>query len=118
MTRAAAVIALVFGLLTIFSGGRALFGGAEMGAVVGFVLIFNFAAGFAYVAAGIGLWRGAQWAAPLAVAILIATLVIFAAFGWHIAAGHPYEARTVGAMTLRSLVWAAISAVALKAGPQ
>ena len=49
----AAIIAVIFGLLTIVSGGRALFGGADMGAVVPFVLWFNFLAGFAYVAAGL-----------------------------------------------------------------
>ena len=113
MTRAAAIVAIIFGALTILSGGRALFGGADMGAVVGFVLLFNFAAGFAYVAAGAGLWRGDRWAAPLSVAILVATLLVFAAFGWHVLSGRPYEARTVGAMILRSVVWAAISAVAL-----
>lgn len=112
MMRSAAVVAIVFGLLTIVSGGRALFGGADMGAVVGFVLVFNFLAGFAYVTAGAGLWTGARWAPPLSLAILLATLAVFAAFGWHVLAGRPYEARTMGAMSLRSLVWAAIAAIA------
>lgn len=113
-TRIAAVVAAVFGLLTIVSGGRALFGGVDMGAAVGFVLVFNFLAGFAYVAAGAGLWLGRPWAASLAVAILIATLVVFAAFGWHVVSGGAYERRTVGAMTLRTLVWAAIAIVAFR----
>lgn len=113
-SRIAAAVAIVFGLLTIFSGGRALFGGADMGAVVGFVLVFNFIAGFAYVAAGVGLWQGRRWAAGLAAAILIATLVIFAAFGWHVLGGGAYELRTVVAMALRTLVWAAIVAVAVR----
>jgi len=42
----AASVAIVFGALTIVAGGRALFGGADMGAVVPFVLWFNFCAGF------------------------------------------------------------------------
>lgn len=114
-TRIAAAIAIVFGLLTLVSGGRALFGGADMGAVVGFVLWFNFLAGFAYVLAGVGLWTGRPWAPPLSLAILLATLLVFAAFGWHVLSGKPYEARTMGAMTLRSLVWAAIAAVGWRA---
>ena len=65
----AAAVAMVFGLLSIISGGRALFGGVDMGAVVPFVLWFNFATGFAYVVAAIGLWRGAGWAPMLAIAI-------------------------------------------------
>ena len=112
--RAAAIFAFLFGLLTILSGGRALFGGADMGAVVGFVLVFNFVAGFAYVAAGIGLWRGAPWAAWLSVVILLATLLVFAAFGGHALSGKPYEARTVAAMSLRSAVWAVISVLAVR----
>ena len=50
-------VAVVFGLATVISGGRALFGGADMGAVVPVVLWFNFMTGFAYLLAGIGLWR-------------------------------------------------------------
>lgn len=54
---------------------------------VPFVLWFNFAAGFAYVLAGIGLWRGAGWAPMLAIAIATATVAVFAAFLWHVGAG-------------------------------
>jgi hypothetical protein len=108
----AAIVAIVFGLLTILSGGRALFGGADMGAVVDFVLWFNTAAGFAYIVAGVGLWQGARWAFALSIAILAATLTVFAAFGLHVASGGAFEMRTVFAMTLRSAVWAAIAVVA------
>ena len=76
----AAVVAIVFGLVTIISGGRALFGGAEMGAVVPFVLWFNFAAGFAYVVAGFGLWYRASWAVGLSILIAVATAAVFATF--------------------------------------
>lgn len=110
--RVAAAVAVVFGLLTVLAGGRALFGGADMGAVVPFVLWFNFLAGLAYVAAGIGLWTGRRWAAGLAVVIFAATLAVLAAFALHVASGRPYEARTVGAMLLRTLVWGVIALVA------
>ena len=111
----AGVFAIVFGLGTIASGGNALFGGAEAraaaGNAVGFVLWFNFLAGFAYVAAGIGLLLQRRWAARLAVVIAAATLAVFAAFGVHVALGGPYEMRTVAAMVLRSVVWVAIAAM-------
>ena len=114
--RIAAVIATAFGALTVFSGGTALFGGPEARAAVGdavpFVLWFNFLAGFAYIAAGIGLWQRRPWAARLAVAIALATLAVFAALGVHVAMGGAFEARTLGAMTLRSLVWVAIAGIA------
>ena len=56
---AAVTVAVVFGVSTIISGGRALFGGTAareaMGNAVPFVLWFNFAMGFLYIIAGAGL---------------------------------------------------------------
>lgn len=52
-------IAILFGIATLVSGGRALFElhGTENSAakIVPFVLYFNFAAGFAYIISGVGL---------------------------------------------------------------
>lgn len=114
----AAGVALVFGALTILSGGRALFGGEEartaVGKAVPFVLWFNFTAGFAYVIAGIGLALRHRWALWLSLAILISTVLVFAAFGVHVLGGGAHETRTVGAMVLRTGVWAAISVVAMR----
>ena len=112
----AAIVAVIFGLLTIFSGGRALFGGAEMGAVVPVVLWFNFLAGFAYVVAGLGLWYRTSWAASLSIFIALATAAVFATFLWKVWSGTPYEARTMGAMGLRLATWVAISIVAVRGG--
>ena len=122
LLKIAAGVAMVFGVLTVLSGGRALFGGAEARAAVGnavpFVLWFNFLAGFAYIAAGIGLALRRRWALWLSLAILIATALVFAAFWIHVLRGGLFEMRTVGAMILRTGVWAAISAVATrKLGP-
>ena len=113
-----ATVAILFGALTIFSGGRALFGGPEAGAAVGnavpFVLWFNFLAGFAYIVAGTGLLLRRPWAIRLAWAIAIATLLVFAAFGIHVIAGGAFEMRTVGAMTLRSVFWIAVATLAAR----
>lgn len=103
------VIAILFGGLTVFSGGQALFGSAEARAAVGdavpFVLWFNFLAGFFYVIAGIGLLIQRLWAAWLAAIIATATVFVFFAFGMNVLQGGAYEIRTVGAMTLRSVFW-------------
>ncbi|MDV2968534.1 hypothetical protein RZ532_21300 [Nitratireductor aquimarinus] len=109
-----AAVATVFGLLTILSGSRALFGGVGMGAAVPFVLWFNFLAGFAYVLAGIGLWLGARWAPMLSLGIALATVAVFAAFLWHVGTGGAWEARTMGAMILRSSIWIMIAALAFR----
>lgn len=108
-------VAIAFGLLTVFSGGATLLGGLQMAAVVLFVLWFNTLAGFVYVVAGFGLWQGQQWASPLSLAIFAATLLVFAAFGLHIAQGGAFEMRTVIAMILRSSVWGGIALVARQA---
>lgn len=116
--RAAAGVAVLFGLLTVASGARALFGTPEMRAAVGdavpFVLWFNFLAGFAYVAAGLGLFPRRPWAVRLSVAILVATVLIMIAFWGHVAFGGAYEVRTAGALGLRTAVWAIIVAVAVR----
>jgi len=110
----AAGLAVVFGLATVVSGGRALFGGADMGAVVPFVLWFNFVAGFAYVLAGVGLWRGAAWAPAVSVIIAVATALVFVFFLWHVWRGGAYESRTLAAMTLRLGSWVAIATISVK----
>lgn len=110
------VLAIVFGALTLKEGGAVIFSDgaarAAAGHYVAFVVWFNFLAGFAYIAAGVGLWMQRRWAMWLASAIAIATGVIFAAFGIFAATGGLIETRTVVAMTLRPLIWAGIAAVA------
>ena len=108
-----AVFSLVFGFLTIYSGGQVIFGGAAereaMGNYLPFVVWFNFVAGFAYVAASIGLLTAQRWAPGLALIIASATALVFLAFGVLIVNGSPFEMRTVGAMALRTAVWTGIA---------
>ena len=114
----AAVVVTLFGLLTVLSGGRALFGGPEARAAVGdavpFVLWFNFLAGFAYVTAGIGLILQTSWAAKLSIAILVATVLVMIAFGVHVLLGGAYEMRTVWAMSLRTVVWGVVVGLVIR----
>ena len=108
-------IAVVFGALTVFSGWQGLFGDAAtraaLGHTVGYVLWFNFLAGFAYVVAGLGLWRGARWGLWLASALALGTALVAAAFGVHVLGGGAFEMRTVGALALRLGFWAVVAAV-------
>jgi hypothetical protein len=114
-----ALVAIIFGIVTIVVGGKTLFGGADeraaAGNIVPFVLWFNFVAGFAYVIAGVGLFWWKRWAAQLSAAIAVATMAVFIAFGVHIFLGGAFEARTVGAMIIRSAVWIVIAASACRA---
>ena len=115
-----AIVAVGFGLLTIREGGAVLLGNeiarAAAGHYVPFVLWFNFSGGFAYIIAGAGLWMGQRWAVGLAITIAAATALAFCAFGVHVFFGGLYEMRTVIAMSLRTLVWAGIAAMASKSG--
>ena len=108
-------IAVVFGALTVFSGWQGLFGDAAtraaLGHTVGYVLWFNFLAGFAYVVAGLGLWRGARWGLWLASALALGTALVAAAFGVHVLGGGAFEMRTVGALALGLAFWAVVAAV-------
>lgn len=112
------VVAILFGVATVFAGGRVLFGGEAArlaaGAYVPFVLWFNFASGFAYVLIGAGLIFGRRWAARAAALLAGAILVVFAAFGMHAASGGAFEPRTVAAMTVRTIVWLVIASVACR----
>ncbi|PWE31236.1 hypothetical protein DDZ14_13695 [Maritimibacter sp. 55A14] len=114
----AAVIVALFGVLTVLSGGRVLFGGPESRAAVGdvvpFVLWFNFLAGFAYVAAGIGLMLRKIWAVGLSTTILAATVLVMIAFAVHVLLGGAYEMRTVWAMSLRTVVWGVVVGLAIR----
>lgn len=108
-----AITTVLFGLLTIFSGGRALFGDAQAqaaaGNVVPFVLWFNFVAGFAYIAAGAGLWMKGSWVQRLTWAIALGTAIVSVAFAIVVIRGIPYEVRTAGALVLRLAYWTAVA---------
>jgi hypothetical protein len=114
-----AIAAVVFGALTVISGGRALFGGPEaraaVGDAVGFVLWFNFAAGFVYMITAVGVWLRRPWSRWAALLIALATGVVCVAFAVHVLSGGAYEMRTVGALALRLAFWVALAAVAMRA---
>ena len=112
---------MVFGALTVISGGNVLFGVDAVqelaGRFVPFVVWFNFIAGFLYIAAGLAIWLGHRWALGLSVAIAAATPVVAAAFGIWVIQGGDYEMRTVGALALRFGVWVAIAFAVFRAKP-
>ena len=115
LLKALSAVGVVFGALTVFSGWQGLFGDAAtraaLGHTVGFVLWFNFLAGFVYVVAGLGLWLGRRWGLWLATALALGAALVAAAFGVHVLGGGAFEMRTVGALALRLGFWAVVSAV-------
>ena len=113
-----AIAAIVFGVVTVLTGSRALFGSlesrAEFGNAVPFVLWFNFLAGFLYIVAGAGLLLRRRWAVYTSLFVAVSTILVFVAFGVHVIRGGAFERRTIGALTLRSLFWIAVTIVSMR----
>ena len=112
------IVAIVFGILTIKSGGSVLFidgiAREEAGDYVSFVLWFNFFAGFAYLVAGAGLFLQKHWALWLSIFITCGSAIVFSLLGLHILDEGLFETRTVVAMTLRTGVWTCIAVFAYR----
>jgi len=113
-----AAVALLFGLATIKAGGDVLFfsaqAKADAGNYVPFVLWANFISGFLYVICAAVILLRPALAFSVAAFIAVATAVVLAALGLHIASGGVYEMRTVIAMAFRSTIWGAIAFVLFK----
>ena len=114
-----AIAAVVFGVVTVLTGSRALFGSlesrADFGNAVPFVLWFNFLAGFVYIVAGAGLLLSRRWAVHTSLFVAVSTILVFVAFGVHVIGGGAFERRTIGALTIRSLFWIAVTIVSMRA---
>ena len=111
----AALLALLFGLLTLKSGGSVLFidGPARRAAghYVPFVLWFNFLAGFLYIATAVGMFRRQIQAYYAGLFLFASTALVFLAFLGHIYLGGLYETRTFYALIFRSSFWLIMSIV-------
>ncbi len=114
-SRILGAIAAVFAVATVAASSSVLFGPEATkelaGNTVSFVVWFNFLAGFAYLAAAVGLWRAQLWGHRLALAIALATGAVGLAFVWVAVSGTPVEPRTAGALILRTAVWSTLAAL-------
>ncbi len=114
LARAIAVVAILFGLLSLYKSGAVLMdlGPAReaAGAYVPFVVTFNFGAAFIYVLTGAIIWSGRIGRAfALAVLLAVATLLVAAAFAIHVALGGAFEGRTALALFVRAVFWAVVA---------
>jgi len=109
----AAVAAALFGIATLLAGGRVLTGASEPGYVVfAPILIFNTIMGGVYLGGSYFLWRGHEEGRGVAAGI---ALVQGSALGAAIisrAAGIAIANETLGALSLRTLVWVALALIA------
>lgn len=113
--RAAAVVAVLFGLVTLVAGGRVLMGADPGYRVFRPLLIFNTAMGVAYIAAGLALWRGLRGGVAVGRVILALNTIVFAA-ALGLYAFHAVAIESVRAMAFRTLVWLGLLMVVVRAG--
>ena len=100
--------ALLFGLLTVVSGGNTLFGSeAAQRAAGADGNAEQVPRGAQCLALG-ALWWCRPWAVVPALAVTLTTLITCAAFGVHVLQGGADEGRTVAVISLRSAAWLAI----------
>lgn len=109
MQRASALVAAVFGLATVVAGARVLLGGDAGYAVVRPVLLFNTAMGVVYLIAAWVILRDLAGGRRLAVLIAVLNAAVLAAVLVVRATGGVVANETLMAMTLRTVVWAAIA---------
>jgi hypothetical protein len=110
--RLSAVVAALFGLATLFAGGRVLFGLGEAGyVVVPAVLLFNTIMGVFYLLAAVLIVRSPEVGRIAAGAIAIVNLAVLTLIVVHRASGGIVANETLGAMTLRTVVWLGIFAL-------
>jgi hypothetical protein len=102
---AVAIAAVLFGVLTVIVGVRALFG-AGPGYVVYLPLLrFNTIMGIAYVAVGVIAWRNLKLAVYGAAAICVLNLFALGTIGYLYTPDGPIARESLRAMMLRTIVW-------------
>ena len=102
------LVAVLFGIATIFAGSRVLLGFDPGYIVYRPLLIFNTVMGIVYVAAGFLAWYNLKQGMYVAGAISFLNLVVLAAIYFLYAEGSPIAVDSLRAMTLRTVVWLAL----------
>ena len=106
--KALALLAVLFGAMTIFAGFRVL-AGTNPGYVVFLpLLIYNTVMGFVYVGVGAISWRNLDLGKKGAFAIFVLNFIVLAAIYIGYTPGGEVAIDSLRAMTLRTVVWLAI----------
>jgi hypothetical protein len=104
----AALVAVVFGLATLFAGGTVLLGRDPGYVVFRPLLIYNTAMGLAYIGAGAAIWASLRRGRCAAGAIFLLNLLVLIGIGLSYRGGGAVAVESLRAMTLRTVVWLAL----------
>ncbi|MBT5031852.1 MAG: hypothetical protein HOM55_06100 [Proteobacteria bacterium] len=102
---ALALVAVIFGLVTIFAGTRVLLGSDPGYIVYQPLLIYNTVMGIVYVSAGIIALRGVKQGMTVVAVIFALNLIVLAAIYYLYTKGSSIAIDSLRAMTLRTVVW-------------
>jgi hypothetical protein len=108
----AAAVAVLFGVATLFAGGRVLLGSDPGYVVFRPLLIYNTIMGVAYLAAGITIWRSLSVGKYAAGAIFLLNILVLLGIIVVYQSGGAVAVDSLGAMTLRTVVWLVLFLVA------
>ncbi len=100
-----AAVAALFGVATLFAGGRVLLGSDPGYEVFRPLLIYNTAMGVAYLAAGITVWRSVNAGRSAAGAIFLLNLLVLVGILVVYRSGGAVAVDSLRAMILRTVVW-------------
>jgi len=101
----AAAVAVLFGVATLFAGGRVLLGSDPGYEVFRPLLHYNTAMGLAYLVAGVIMWRSVDAGRYAAGAIFLLNLLVLAAVVIAYRRGGAVAVDSLQAMTFRTVVW-------------
>ena len=106
LQRLSAIIAVAFGLLTVFSGGQVLLGYSDPGYTVFTpLLIFNTIMGVVYAGAGSMIWRDITLGLPAAKAIFLINCAALLTILIVYYLGGSVAVESLKAMSFRTAVW-------------
>jgi hypothetical protein len=100
-----ALVAILFGLLTLVAGSRVLLGGDPGYVVYLPLLVYNTVMGLFYVGAGWLIWRSVHRGKQAAAMICLLNLLVLALVAWLRSQGQGVALESVQAMMLRTGVW-------------
>ncbi len=95
----------LFGVATLFAGGRVLLGSDPGYVVFRPLLIYNTMMGVAYLAASVAMWRNVVRGRYAAGAIFALNLLVLAGIVLVYRSGRAVAVDSLRAMTLRTVVW-------------
>ncbi len=102
------IIAILFGIATLVSGGSVLLGSDPGYKVYAPLVMFNSGMGLVYLLCGFLIWKNPQTGQKLAGVIFLANAFVLVAISLLFITSDNIAYQSLAAMTFRSLVWLAI----------